>query len=181
MREMQWTAAIRDGDAAALERIIERYSGYVMAVVRHTLGQSATQQDREELVSDVFVALWKNPPVLEDDGKLKPWLAAVARNTALNRARSLRPSEELQEDFIVTDASAVTAPVERAEQARIVREAVDGLGSEDRGLFVRHYFWRQSIADISAETGMNPSTIKSHLFRGRQVLKAALAQKGYTQ
>lgn len=180
MTEKDMIVELRRGNTVALERAISQYSGYVMAVIEHTLGKSAAEEDKEELASDVFVALWKNAAALKADSRLKPWLAVVARNAALNRARCLRPTEELDEDFLVTDDAEVETPVEREEQARLVRQAVDGLPDEDRGLFLRHYFWHQSIADIAAETGMNPSTVKSRLHRGRQTLKGTLTQKGYT-
>jgi RNA polymerase sigma-70 factor (ECF subfamily) len=180
MVETDWIAAIQRGDTNALEEVIGRYGSYVMAVVEHTLGKIAAEQDKEELVSDTFVVLWKNAAKLKPDSCLKSWLAVVARHAAINKARSIHPEEELQEDFMVTDDDAVSIPMERTEQVRIVREAVDGLGEEDRMLFLRHYFWHHSIPDIAACTGMNPSTIKSRLFRGRQALKTVLTQKGYT-
>lgn len=180
MTETDLIAALRRGEVQALEKTIVMYSGYVMAVVQHTIGTSASEQDKEELVSDVFVALWKNATNLKPDSRLKAWLAMVARNAALNKVRRLHPTEELEEDFIVTDDSTTSMPVERSEQAKIVREAVDGLDEIDRGLFLRHYFWHQSIPAIAQDTGMNPSTIKSRLRRGRQRLKTVLIERGYT-
>ncbi|MDR1422879.1 MAG: hypothetical protein LBI64_08480, partial [Coriobacteriales bacterium] len=82
--------ALRKGDRQALERAIDEYGGYVAAVVRHTLDDARGQlrsEDCEELVSDVFVALWRTAPRLRADSRLKPWLAVVARNQALNWAR----------------------------------------------------------------------------------------------
>jgi RNA polymerase sigma-70 factor (ECF subfamily) len=81
---------LRRGDKQALERVIDEYSGYVAAVVRHTLDDARGQlraQDCEELVSDVFVALWRAASRLRADSRLKPWLAVAARNRALNWAR----------------------------------------------------------------------------------------------
>lgn len=179
MTETEILTALQANDIAALECVIEQYSGYVMAVVEHTLGRSMAQEDKEELVSDTFVALWKNAANLKPGSRLKPWLAVVARHAAINKARSLHPQEELQEDFIVMDNADVTAPVEQAELGEIVRNAMDDLNSEDQNIFLRHYYWQQSIPCIAAETGINPSTIKSRLFRGRQTLKAVLTQKGY--
>lgn len=180
MRDEELIAALQSGDANALEKVIDQYGGYVMAVVWRVLGTSAPQQDKEEIVSDVFVALWKNISTLKPESRLKAWFAVVARNHALNWVRSFRPAEELREDFYVSDKSEVEEPVERQEQEQLVRDVVDGLKGDDRSLFIRYYYWNQSITQIADETGMNPSTIKSRLFRGRQTLKAELSQRGYT-
>lgn len=180
MNEIDLITAIQRGDPRALEYIIDKYSGYVMAVVEHTLGKQATQEDKEELVADTFVSLWKNADALEANSRLKAWLAVVARNAAINKAQSLRPEETLSDDFVISDPSSASAPVELKEQAYAVRAAIGELKEEDQELFMRHYFYYQSIPDIAAETGINPSTIKSRLFRGRQVLRAILVQKGYS-
>lgn len=181
MTDFELIAGLKRGDPAALEAAMDRYGGYVMAVVQHTLGASAAEEDKEELVSDAFVTLWRKANALAPDSRLKTWLAVVARNAALNRLRALRPGEELQEDLMATDGAEVSAPVERREQAELLRQAVDGLPVEDKALFLRHYYGHQSIPDIAQQTGMNASTIKSRLHRGRRALKDSLLQKGYTQ
>ena len=180
MTDREIIEALNKKDASALECAIETYSGYIMAVVQHTLGRSASEQDKEELVSDTFVTLWEKAHTLACDSTLKPWLAVVARNASINKLRTIQNNEELQEDSAVADESIVTSHLEKEDQAKIVREAVDSLTMLDRNIFIRYYFWHQSISTIAEETGMNPSTVKSHLFRGRKVLKTFLAQKGHT-
>lgn len=180
MQEFELIAALQKGDTKVLEQVIDQFGGYVMAVVQHVLGLGAAQQDKEELVADVFVSLWKNAASLKDDSHLKAWLAVVARNSALNWARSNRPTLELQEDFFISEEYRVETPLEQQEQAEIVREAVETLRESDRDLFLRYYYYGNSITQIAEDTGMNPSTIKSRLFRGRQTLKTKLTHRGYT-
>ena len=88
MNEQELLADLRANDETALERVIEHFGGYVAAVVRNALGSQATAEDIEELVSDVFVALWKNASRLREGTSLKPWLAVVARNAALKWCRT---------------------------------------------------------------------------------------------
>ncbi len=59
-------AALRRGERRALDRAVERYTAYLSAVVRRTLGAAGTAQDVEELVSDVFLTLWRRREGLED-------------------------------------------------------------------------------------------------------------------
>lgn len=81
---------LKQGQPAALERIIERYAAYVSAIVRNVIGDYMKAEDVEETVSDVFVLLWNHAARLRDGSSLKPYLAAIARNQALRRWRSSR-------------------------------------------------------------------------------------------
>ena len=83
-------AALRAREPQGLEEAIGRYSPYVAGVLRKVLGQLGTQEDLEELSSDVFVALWQSAEGLREDSDLKLWLGVVARNRALKHLRALR-------------------------------------------------------------------------------------------
>ena len=87
-------AALRAREPQGLEEAIGRYSPYVAGVLRKVLGQLGTQEDLEELSSDVFVALWQSAEGLREDSDLKLWLGVVARNRALKHLRALRLEDE---------------------------------------------------------------------------------------
>ncbi len=176
---MRWDYEIlvrlRDKDQAALEMAIHRYAGYVAAVIKKTLGAASTPQDVEELSSDAFVALWQNAEKLRDNSDLKYWLAVVARNAALKRRRSLRFEEPLEENLIFDSSPASRA--EKEEQSRLVREAVNSMEKVDREIFLRHYFWRQTVGQIASDMAKNQSAVKSRLSRGREKLRKILLKE----
>ena len=66
---------------------------------------------------------------------------------------------------------------ERQEEARQVRQAVLSMDPPDQDIFLRHYFWRQSVDRIAGELNMNPSTVKSRLKRGREKLRNKLKKE----
>lgn len=175
--DIELLAKLRRRDQQGLEDAIHQYAGYVSAVVRKTLGPFGVEQDTEELVSDVFVALWQKAGELRDDSSLKYWLAVVARNAALKRLGRTRLEEPLEQNAVLFAGEGPEAPAEREERRRMVRAAVDGLGGEDREIFLRHYFWYQSVSQISREMGMNESTVKTRLRRGREKLKEKLVKE----
>lgn len=169
---------IKARDPAGLEEAIAQYAEYVQAVVRKTMGAFWDPEDGEELTSDAFVALWKHGDRLREDSNLKFWLAVVARNGALRQLRKKKCEEPLEDNLLTTEEEAVFSEVESQERAQLVRQAVESLPSEDREIFLRHYFWRQSLGDIARETGKNLSTVKSRLKRGREKLREKLEQQG---
>lgn len=71
------------------------------------------------------------------------------------------------------------AGLEAREAAGLVRTALSTLEREDRELFVRRYYYGQTVARAAEEMGMNLSTAKSRLRRGRERLKEALRKAGY--
>lgn len=62
----------------------------------------------------------------------------------------------------------------RREQARLVREAVLGMSQPDREIFLRYYYYLQTSAQIAREMGMEDSTVRVRLMRGRNTLKKTL-------
>lgn len=174
-RDYELLARLREKDPSALELAIHRYSAYVAAVIRKTLGTAGTAQDIEELSSDAFVALWENAGKLQDDSDLKYWLAVVARNATIKYRAKLNDNPPLEDNLIFDGDPA--GPMEQEEQNRLVRRAVDGMEPVDREVFLRHYFWHQSVHEIADEMSKNQSAIKSRLARGREKLRKVLLKE----
>ena len=65
MDEKRALRELKHGDSEALEWLIDRYALYVNTMVYNIIGRSMTQSDIEEVVSDVFLALWNNADKIE--------------------------------------------------------------------------------------------------------------------
>lgn len=162
---------LRRGDPAGLEALMDRYTPYVSAIAVRIL--PGRPQDWEELTADVFLAAWENRRKLQPE-KVKGWLAVTTRNRCLNRLRTLR-----EEDLLTLTADSPQRALEDQEAARLVREALGTLDRTDRELFVRRYYYGQTVARAAEEMGLNLSTAKSRLRRGRERLKEQLGKAGY--
>lgn len=168
---------LKAGDEAALGWFIERYTGYVSGIVYSLMGQSLGQADVEEVTADVFLALWESREKVWP-GKVRPWLSAVARHRALNRLRQRHMELPFEEDILVTEAPGPEAAYTEKELAQIVRRAVDGLPYPEREIFLRHYYYGQKLKDIARQLGINESTVKTKLRRGREDLGRSLQEGG---
>ena len=166
-------------DPAALEAAIRQYGGYVSAVVGNQLGGFAAGEDLEELVSDVFVALWQAADTLKTE-HLRGWLGRVARNQAISFLRKQRLQLISDEDYLLVDDNDAQKLLEAQERSALLTAALDKLTPGDRELFLRRYYYNQTAEQIAREKNMNAGTVRSRLARGRQVLKAEL-QKGDMQ
>lgn len=176
MRDEWILRKIRNRDPAGLEALMDQYMAYVSAIVWNILRSSMSKEDAEEVASDVFVTAWqKAGDVLP--GALKSWLGAVARNKARTRLRGIGMELPLEEDILeIPDGETPDSRMERREERLLVRKAVDSLPLEDREIFFRHYYYAQTVAEISRDMKINESTIKTRLRRGRQRLKTMLVR-----
>ena len=164
------------GDPAGLEAFIERYTPYVAAIAARMI--PGCPQEWEELTADVFLCAWRERKKLQP-GKVKSWLATVARNRVLNRLRERRELLPLEEDILVLAQDSPQRELEAQEAAQLVRAALETLEPSDRELFVRHYYYGQTVEKSAEEMGMNCSTAKNRLRRGREKLKWQLEREGY--
>lgn len=175
--EEELLARLRRGELSALDELIDLYGRYVSRIVGTLIGAAMTVQDVEEVVSDAFFALWRQADKVRP-GCLKGYLSSIARNQAINKLREQRQELALEEDVLPSldgPEQAATA----AERREILNRALDEMGEPEREIFLRHYYYGQTVAAIGLEMQMNVSTVKSRLSRGRKKLKAILLEGGY--
>ena len=169
---------IKAGDPSGLKALMERYVPYISVIVWNILRDAMSPQDAEEVVSDVFLAAWEQAADLKA-GHVKGWLGTVARNKAKNKLRQMGRTISLEENSMDIPApNDLSEAMEQDEERRLVRQAVDALPPEDKEIFLRHYYYAQSIKEISDHMALNESTIKTKLRRGRMKLKEALTKGG---
>ena len=169
---------MRKGDEQALAWFIRRYTAYVSAIVWNLAGHAIDVRDAEEITADVFLTLWRyceNP----GDGKVKSYLAAIARTKALDRLKSLGRDAELEYDELELAAEGPEREVMEREARSAVRRAVEAMGPPDREIFIRHYYYGESCPDVALAVGLSPANVRKRLERGRDALRRALEEGGF--
>ena len=155
----------------SIEQAIEIYTPYLSTVIYNTAGTGLSREDSEEIVSDVFTALWKNADRIDlKKGTVRSYIAAAARNLALKKLSKKR-------ECVCIDTAELTDEQNTAENnmfSEFLWKSVMELGEPDSEIFVRYYKYDEKLKDISNATGLNLSTVKSKLLRGKQKLKKIL-------
>lgn len=153
----------------SINQAIEVYTPYLSTVLYNMVGNGLPKEDIEEIVSDVFVVLWKNAEYIDlSKGTLRSYIAATARNLALKRLNK-------KKDY--TNLDDIEIPIEdefTVDNKKSIWDAVMRLGEPDNEIFVRFYKYGEKLKDISKATGLNISTIKTKLSRGKRKLKKIL-------
>lgn len=170
MTEEKMLSRLKRGKPDALEALIDQYNSYVASIVTFILGASGTRQDVEELVSDVFLAIWSHADALSP-GKVKPYIAATARNKARSFLRSRRDLPMELDEVILPAMDDTEERFIQKEQHNRVREAVLEMPPPDDEIFLRYYYYFQTTVEIARQMEITPGTVRIHLMRGRNKLK----------
>ena len=178
MNDASALRAMKRGDETALEWVIDSYSSYVTTIIRNILDSSMTNADVEEAASDVFLTLWYNSEKVMP-GKLKAYLGGIARYKAKEKMRKTNQEIQLDDDIILISDENPERDFAEKEQAQFIRLALLRMPYPEREIFIRHYYYYQTVETVSKEMGINLSTIKTKLRRGRDKLKKVLVEGGY--
>ena len=171
-------AALAAKDQSALGAIIDRYTAYVGAIVWNIANGRLSRQEAEEIISDVFIALWYNADKVRK-GKLKGYLAAIARSKTLNALRGAKFDVSLDDDILELPTDGPENESMKEAEYAALREAVNDMGEPDRTIFIMHYWFYRKTSEISAQLGLSKSTVESKLWRGREKLRGKLTKGGY--
>lgn len=178
-KEQRLAAALKKGDTAALAKIIDSYAGYVCAVIRNFSRGTFTEEDIDEICSDVFYGLWEHRAELDVEYGLKAYLSAIARNAVKNRFRSARPPTVDIDELELADDLSVEYKAELGELMRELDGLIKSLPDEDREIFMRFYFYGQKSSEIALITDTAEGTVRSRLSRTRAKLREELRNRGF--
>lgn len=172
-------------DEAAIRYAAEKYGGRLRALSQGIVGDVQTA---EECENDAYAEAWSAIPPHEPRDYLYAFLARIVRNISLNRCRD---RDRLKRKAVVCAFSTeleqcIPAPDDC--QCRLddlaLRAAINGflagLSAEKRRIFLRRYWYLDSIGDIARRYGLSGSKVKTTLFRMRRQLRDYLEKEGYT-
>lgn len=141
-------------------------------------------EDAEEIANDVLSRLWNNIPP-ERPKNLKAYACRIARNLSVNRTESENAKKrggefvKIGEEWTEMFASDPGFDSEIALKD-VFERFLDSLDTESRNIFVRRYWFADSVKDIAAFYLISESKVKSSLFRTRSKMKEYLTKEGIT-
>ncbi len=143
-------------------------------------------EDAEECVNETYLSAWNQLPP-DKPNKLLPYLGRISRCLALNRYDYLK-AQKRSSDFtlqlseleeILSAPDSVEERYEAAELAAAISTFLRKQNEDDQHLFVRRYWYSDSIQQIAVRYNLRESKVKSQLFRIRNKLKGYLKEEGY--
>ncbi len=182
MSDSEIIALYWERSEAALEETEKKYGRLCRHIAMNILQST---EDAEECVNDTYLGAWNAIPP-QKPAVLSAYLCRIARNCALkkydynnSKKRSARIEISLTEleDCLVQPANNV-CPGEAELTAKAISKFLRTLSYESRTVFMRRYWFFDSVSDIASRFSISESKIKSILFRTRGKLKVFLMKEG---
>ncbi len=185
MTDSELRACIQTSPEEGCRALFETYFHYVYSIVYHVLRSSASHEDVEECVADVFLDVIQHFDPTHP-GSVKAYVGTTAKRKAIDRSRSAAARNQhlvplASEELVhLPAAETVEASVERTEQNRILLECIQALGEPDATIIIQKYFYDRNSAAIARIVGLSPAAVRMRCTRAMKQLKAALSSRNIT-
>jgi RNA polymerase sigma-70 factor (ECF subfamily) len=183
--EAQLIARCKAGESAAFREVYQLHRSAVFGIVARMISNEA---DREEVVQDVFLQVFKSLDNFRGTAKLSTWVHRVAVNVTLQHIRRKGRRVKLHLREVVPERAEAGAGTTidqnspegeaiRRERQRAVRRALDALAPKKRIALVLADFEGKSSKEIAAVVGAPALTVRTRLFYARKEFYAQLAKE----
>ena len=173
---------IANGDRLAMQVLYARYHVRVFRFVVRLVRDEATAED---LISEVFLDVWRQAGRFEGRSTVSTWMLAIARFKAISALRR-RSDEELDEETAgaIEDSSDDPATaLEKKDKSAIIRKCLMGLSAEHREIVDLVYYHEKSVEEVAEIVGIPENTVKTRMFYARkrlaELVKAAGIDRGW--
>ena len=166
----------------AIKETSLKYGGLCTHIARNIL---SSYEDSEECVNDTYFAVWNAIPN-ERPNRFSAFVSRITRNLALKKYEYISAAKRnptaitsLEE---LGDCVSGTESLESQVESRRIENTIDKFlwrqGEEKRNIFIRRYWYFDSIENICERTGFTQSKVKSMLYEMRQKLRKYLESEG---
>ena len=173
---------IASGDRLAMQVLFARHH---VRVYRFVLRVVRDETKAEDLISEVFLDVWRQADRFEGRSAVSTWLLAIARFKALSALRR-KPDQELDDET----AEAIEDPTDdpeaalgKKDKAAAMRKCLAGLSAEHREIIDLVYYHEKSVEEVAVIVGIPEATVKTRMFYARkklgELLKAAGIERGW--
>lgn len=162
-------ARIAQGDRLAMKVLFARHN---VQVYRYVLRLLRDEMMAEDVISDVFLDVWRQADRFEGRSAVSTWLIAIARFKALSLLRKRREqglddevAESIEEPS--DDPERVTTKRDKGEK---LRQCLASLSPEHREVIDLVYYHEKSVEDVAKIVGIPENTVKTRMFYARKKL-----------
>ena len=165
--------AAQTGDRIAFGELYQRYARMVHGILLARVPRPVA----EDLLQDVFLQALPRIASLHDATRFGGWLAAIARNRAIDYHRQAKPTDELEENSWDESTGGGPSRQEQIGEGLFLLELVRSLPDAYREPLILRFVEGMTGPEIAARTGMKHGSVRVNLCRGMQMLREKLENK----
>jgi RNA polymerase sigma-70 factor (ECF subfamily) len=170
------------GEAAAFEELIARWQGPLWAYVRRLVGE---EDGAREVLQEAWLRILRGIARLRDAAKLRAWLFGIVRRTLMDRLRSeysragevelgaLDPAAEL----VLNGTAGADGWDDRQADLQDLEAGLGRLPLLEREVLTLFYLRELSLSEVAETLGVPVGTVKSRLFRARNLLRREMSPR----
>ena len=168
---------IASGDTLAMRVLFSRHQ---MKVHRFVLRLVRDESVAEDMISEVFLDVWRQANRFEGRSSVVTWLLAMARNKAWSALRKRREAsmEEGVAEAIEDEADDPEVQVQKQDKGAAIRRCLEMLTNEHREVIDLVYYHETSVEEVAFIIGIPENTVKTRLFHARKKLSELLKTAG---
>ena len=170
--------ASKRGDQDAFAQLVQRYQRRIFNLVFRMLQQ---YDEATEVTQETFLAAWQGLPSFRGDARFPTWLYRIAYNCSLKQLEQRKRDQALQlaieaEQVLqhADDGMRADAELEAHDRQTMIQEQISKLPAKYRIVLVLRHLQEMTYEEMAEALTMPIGTIKTHLFRARNLLKERL-------
>ena len=170
-------ARIAGGDRLAMQVLFARHHVRVYRFVLRLVHNQATAED---LISEVFLDIWRQAGKFEGRSAVTTWMLGIARFKTLSALRR-RQEDELDEEMaerIEDRADDPETALAKKDKGAVLRQCLTALSAEHREVIDLVYYHEKSVEEVAEIVGIPAATVKTRMFYARKKLSELLKEQG---
>jgi RNA polymerase sigma-70 factor (ECF subfamily) len=170
-------ARIAGGDRLAMQVLFARHHVRVYRFVLRLVRNDATAED---LISDVFLDIWRQAGKFEGRSALSTWMLSIARFKALSAMRK-RQDAELDDETaerIEDQSDDPETALAKKDKGSLLRQCLTALSAEHREIVDLVYYHEKSVEEVAGIVGIPEATVKTRMFYARKKLSELMKERG---
>lgn len=166
-------------ELADFDEVVRLYRARIFRFIMASLGD---RDLAESLTQDCFLRAYNARHQFRGDASISTWLTRIALNLVRDylRSRRMRFWQKTREsavdlvdisDWVPDAAASAETSILQRERVRQVWKVVSDLSRQQRAVFILRFVEEMELSEIAETTGMNTSTVKSHLYRALRIVR----------
>ena len=157
-------------------QFVSDFEKNIGSILKISRAYTNTTHDREDLINDIALELWKAYPKFNGDSKISTWFYRIALNVSMNYKRKKKPDIMLYHEVNQIKVSDWLNKEEDNEQIDLLYECIDNLNEFNKAIIIL-YLDGNSHDEISMITGISKTNVGTRISRIKEQLKEIANQK----